>query len=126
MKLLPFNLEEALKDPARVVYRNGEKPLEWHWMGKANQEDYCITSVLSDGSFETHLINGRTLLGWDTDSSDLMLLPLPEKTYWVNVYENDVSNHYLFTGISVYECEEDAIAMIDKDLIYIKTISFTI
>lgn len=123
LSLLPFNLEEALKNPDRVVYRNGEKPLEWHWMGKANQEDYCITSVLSDGSFETHLINGRTLLGWNTDSSDLFLLPLPERRYWVNVYAR---NEFVSIGDAVYPSEEEAKKNASIIRPYIKSISFTI
>jgi hypothetical protein len=33
----PFNLETALKHPEWVYFRNGEKPLEWHWFKKHNR-----------------------------------------------------------------------------------------
>lgn len=42
-EMIPFNLEEALKNPDRVIYRNGEKPLEWHWFKTAQLQIVSIT-----------------------------------------------------------------------------------
>lgn len=125
MNLLPFNLEEALKHPERVVYRNGEKPLEWHWFDHSDQESFCIVSIDSERSILTHKICG-SFPSIPTDSPYfLFLLPPPEKRYWVNVYED--KTECLVTG-KICESEEECNKRIDIGLpvTFIKTISFTI
>lgn len=120
MTLLPFNLEEALKQPDRVVYRCGAKPLEWHWF-KESSHTYQIYSVMPDG--DTRSSNKE---GFDYEGSiscyDLMLLPFPEKTYWVNVYEVQGK-----IQLSVpFESEIKAFQETVLPLKLIKRISFTI
>lgn len=121
-EMIPFNLEEALKNPDRVVYRNGEKPLEWHWFEKVQQNQECITSVRQDGLLETHFSSGTVFKDGCEDSHNLLLLPLPEKRYWVNVHkEGDL----LLMG-SIYYTEDLALRQALGHSNYIKTISFTI
>lgn len=83
---LPFNLEEALKSPERVVHRNGERPLEWFYFKN------CITRwpvgvVISSGGLSAYDVEGNYQISKTTNSLDLMLLPLPKKTYYINVLE---------------------------------------
>lgn len=119
-ELLPFNLEEALKNPERVVYRNGEKPLEWHLFEKLASK-HKLYSITKSGIMG-HMVNG---LSYDNESKhpyDLLLLPLPEKRYWVNVHkEGDL----LLIG-SIYYTEDLALRQALGHSNYIKTISFTI
>lgn len=120
-ELLPFNLEEALKDPARVVYRNGERPLEWHWLEKASENQESIVSVSCNGTVLQHYQKGGFYSNI-TCQNDLLLLPPPEETYWANVYKNE-------RGVTIgrpHDSEEKAkssVLFIDH---YVKTISFTI
>ena len=121
-ELLPFNLEEALKNPDRVVYRNGEKPLEWHWFGSL-EEPYTLYSVTGDKELKSHKKNGRWKSETYRANYDLMLLPIPEKRYWVNVY--DVWG-YISISRDVYNSEEEAKINASSSEYYLKTISFTI
>lgn len=125
LNLLPFNLEEALKNPERVVYRNGEKPLEWHWFKSADQSKDCIVNLDKDLDINTNKINGSfgELMG---SRYDLMLLPLPEKRYWVNVYKDHDSNDILVCGHVVFDSEDGAKFGVDSTRHFLKTISFTI
>ena len=119
-KLLPFNLEEALKNPERVVYRCGAKPLEWHWF-KESSHTCQIYSVMSNGDTVSSTKEGFDYAG-KTSPHDLMLLPIPEKTYWVNVYEVQGK-----IQLSVpFESEIKAFQERVLPLKLIKTISFTI
>lgn len=122
MTLLPFNLEEALKNPERVVYRSGAKPLEWHWFEKCSVDNRLVTIMANklplflrdNGKVCDDLISEHCY--------DLMLLPIPEKTYWVNVYEVQGK-----IQLSVpFESEIKAFQEIVLPLKLIKTISFTI
>lgn len=65
----PFNLETALKHPERVYFRNGEKPLEWHWFEKSISL-YPITIIGVDGNYNTAKKDGQ-LFG--VDNNDLIL-----------------------------------------------------
>ena len=73
-ELLPFNLEEALKNPERVVYRNGEKPLEWHWFDKAFS-NFSVYSIKQNGMIEDHLIDGSVIDKVCPNEYDLLLHP---------------------------------------------------
>lgn len=120
---LPFNLEEALKSPERVVYRNGEKPLEWHYLKSSKEVSRKIISVTPLGHTRTHAIGGYWNLG-DTSKGDLLLLPLPKTTYWINVMEEEFSGVIYITGPWRSEAEAfQQITMPDK---CIKTITFEV
>lgn len=122
MNLLPFNLEEALKDPARVVYRNGEKPLEWHYFESCTTPfPICLTN--SQGRLLSYTKDGFLHLN-EKNYLDLFLLPLPEKTYWVNVFKVNEEVHL----IGPYESEREAFDDVGeyRGFIFLKTISFTI
>ncbi len=71
-----FNLKKALANPELVVYRNGKKPKEWHWFRKANQNGYCIYSVIGDGNVTEHIKTGDNRF-WD--SYTLVLLSEPKR-----------------------------------------------
>ena len=77
LNLLPFNLEEALKNPERVVYRNGEKPLEWHWFEKADQSGLCVCSYDLSNDINTHFIDGSYHLDKSSCKYDLFITPKP-------------------------------------------------
>jgi hypothetical protein len=91
--LLPFNLEVALKHPEMVVFRNGKKPLDWHYFDKAVNNDYPIISVTTDGDI-CYSTKGGSYHKYEDDEHplDLMLLPefTPEegKWYWAK-YRKD-------------------------------------
>lgn len=83
MNLLTFNLEEALKNPERVVYRNGEKPLEWHWFKHAQWQ---IVSVTPQKEIQVNYDNGHSGSYDEFDeyigtksSYDLLLKPIAEQ-----------------------------------------------
>jgi hypothetical protein len=109
--LLPFDLEVALKHPDRVVYRNGGKPLEWHYFDKAVNDAYPIYFVSSDGNIRSCTKEGRyTSYEPPEHPLDLMLLPefTPEegKWYWVKTHGIDFcpmifsESRYWCVGIS--------------------------
>ena len=122
---LPFNLEEALKAPERVVYRGGNKPLEWHWFERGAVNGRLVT-ILVDGSLWKLSDNGKVYNDLKSEHVyDLMLLPLPKKKYWVNVMEERSLRGGLYvTGPWESEAEAfDEIPLTDK---LIKTITFEI
>lgn len=126
LNLLPFNLEEALKNPERVVYRNGEKPLEWHWFKSADQSKDCIVNLDKDLDINTNKINGSfgELMG---SRYDLMLLPLPEKRYWVNVFKHFGGELHLSRVLySENDANQSKVCTPNNHYTFIKTISFTI
>lgn len=130
INLLPFNLEEALKNPERVVYRNGEKPLEWHYFKYAQWQ---IVSITPQKEIQVNYENGANhcydefdeYLGTNS-SHDLLLLPITEKRYWVNLYKDHESNDILFCGHVVFDSEDGARFGVDFTRHFLKTISFTI
>lgn len=120
-ELLPFNLEEALKNPERVVYRNGEKPFEWHWF-EHMPDEACIISVRK-GSYWSHNKTGFYNNDESGCSVDLMLLA--ENRYYINVYDNGK----IWKGFDcshVFDSENSAKIFIEPNKTFIKTISFTI
>lgn len=123
-EFLPFNLEEALKAPERVVYRNGEKPLEWHWF-KSCTTRWSVSAVAPDGRPSIYDAEGYIDYGKDPDVKDLMLLPLPKKKYWVNVMEEQSLRGGLYvTG--PWESEAEAFNEVPLPDKLVKTITFEI
>ena len=126
MNLLPFNLEQALKHPDRVVFNNGTAPLQWHYFDKRPSRDKILaidkySTVRSYGEDGRFSPDGRP----SSVTSDLFLLPIPEKRYWANVYKDP--DRGICTGYMTYSSEEMARLHISKvEDEYIKTISFTI
>jgi len=123
MNLLPFNLEEALKDPSRVVFNNGTAPLQWHYFDKRPSRDKILaidkySTVRSYGEDGRFSPDGRP----SSVTSDLFLLPIPEKRYWANVYMD--SDGKPFIGSKAFEV--DLSDELKTSSNYIKTISFTI
>ena len=120
---LPFNLEEALKAPERVVHRNGERPLEWFYFKN------CITRwpvgvVLPSGGLSAYDVEGNYQISKTTNSLDLMLLPLPKTTYWINAMEEEFSGVIYITGPWRSELEAfQQMAVPDK---FVKLITFEI
>lgn len=83
LNLLPFNLEEALKNPERVVYRNGEKPLEWHYFKYAQWQ---IVSITPQKEIQVNYVNGANHCYDEFDeylgtksSYDILLKPIAEQ-----------------------------------------------
>lgn len=96
-EFLPFNLQEALKAPERVVYRNGQKVLEWHYFDNCSS-GYPIAAVTPSGGLVAYDIGGSYNISKDDHSLDLMLLPLPKKKYWINVMQEEFSGVLYVTG----------------------------
>lgn len=119
---LPFNLQDALKSPERVVYRNGEKPLEWYHLKSSQEDGRKIISVTPLGNTRTHTINGSWNTG-DPSEDDLLLLPLPKTTYYVNLMESMGCKLYV-TG--PWKSEAQALYEIGLPDRLIKTLKFEI
>ena len=115
--LIPFNLEEALKNPDRVVYRDGSKPLEWHWFESKD----CLFAVHTRDGILTHNKCGRYFAGVP-HKLDLFLLPEAKKEYFINVYD---VNGVVYAS-KPFNSAEQAGSEMEFPLKFIKTISFTI
>ena len=80
----PFNLETALKHPEWVYFRNGEKPLEWHWFEKYNSE-YPLVAISNNNNTiyisKVGFVHNREKL-----SCYDLILRVPYVTRWINVY----------------------------------------
>lgn len=100
MKLLDFDLEIALKHPERVVFENGEKPVDWKYFDKAVNL-YVIVTVDKTGYFGTFTKTGE-INPYLSPQKNLKLLP-ETKTYWYCLYEY---NGYKKTT-NIYENKED-------------------
>lgn len=88
----PFNLETALKHPEWVYFRNGEKPLEWHWFEKATRNSE-ICSININGDMCLHLSDGS--MAFVTTSHDYdLILRVPYKEVWVVFYEGSDAYWY--------------------------------
>jgi hypothetical protein len=85
-KLLPFDLEVALKQPKRVVYRNGEKPLGWHYFDVEG-----LDMPIIDTQGETYTKDGKFRYDGGESNYDLFLLPefTPEEGKWYWVQQNE-------------------------------------
>ena len=85
----PFNLETALKHPDWVYFRNGEKPLEWHWFEKAAEDSFPLIAINQSGRKISNTKYGFF------DISELpngynLILRVPYREVWVNVYPDAV------------------------------------
>lgn len=117
MNYLPFNLEEALKNPKRAIYRNGDKPDRLIHTPEYN--DYAIITF-KNGTMLLHLESGRN---FESHDCDLLLLPIPVQEYYAIVFINEHGDKELSPMMD----EDDlAIALQAEGLIHIKTINFTV
>lgn len=82
----PFDLEKALAGHP-IVYRNGRKPKEWHYL-KFLDGEYCVVTVNELGSTEWCTVNGENACN---DNHDLFLAP-KEETLWVAVAKKAIGN----------------------------------
>lgn len=119
--LMPFNLEEALKNPERVVYGNGKKPLEWHFIKSATPNCKIVT-VDSSRDILTHSELGRFSVRGVDSSFDLFLAFVTEKRYWLNIYEG-VNEPFVSKA---FKSEQDAYVEMELPMKLIKRISFTV
>ncbi len=74
MNTVKFNLKKALANPELVVYRNKEKPKEWHWLKTADQKSYCIVSIYTHGEMLTHTKRGFDCAYLGNSEYDLLLI----------------------------------------------------
>lgn len=84
MKLLDFDLEIALKQPERVVYSDGEKPLDWKYFDKGITT-YLIVTIDKKGDFATFTKTGE-INQYSFYQKNLKLLP-ETKTYWYCLFK---------------------------------------
>lgn len=82
--LLPFDLEEAKKDPSRVRYEHGEKPVEIVFLNKSLYHE--VITVQSNGIVFQH-----------STKSDKIGLRLTPKRMFINKYSN---GPILWSGVS--------------------------
>ena len=80
----PFNLETALKHPEWVYFRNGEKPLEWHWFENLKSK-WVITSIDMDGGLCTQRKDGTHSPKIDFESIHDLILRVPYQTVYVSI-----------------------------------------
>lgn len=81
-KLLPFDLEIALKQPERVVTAKGRKVSEMHRFSTSSGRNLV---VIIEGGFYTYFDNGKYWMDASHYDHDLFLLP-EKKKIWINVY----------------------------------------
>ena len=98
MNLKPFNLEEALKNPNRVVTRDGIKVEQ---LNKFEVNTRFSLFAVFKGSVESFGIDGKWC--YDDTSRDLFLLP-ETKTVWVVVIINPFNLDISYT----FNSEEEA------------------
>jgi len=101
----PFNLETALKHPEWVYFRNGEKPLEWHWFEKAAKDNFPLIAINKSGGKISNTKYGFF------DISELpngynLILRVPYVIRWANIYP-----HYL------YDSKENADSFAEEERI---------
>ena len=100
----PFNLETALKHPDWVYFRNGEKPLEWHWFEKATSI-YTIVAINAGGGHHSIKKDGVCFSLDGMGKTDL-ILRVPYVIRWANIYP-----HYL------YDSKENADSFAEEERI---------
>ena len=116
MKLLDFNLEEALKEPERVVFADGTKVDDWYYF-KGASEFYPVL-VYGKGSIEGYSIGGRYSMNEVDKELDLKLLP-KTKTWHFCVY----SSSSLYAS-ALYESREVMLKVL-KDEIILQEYTYT-
>lgn len=89
--LLPFDLEVALKQPKRVVFRNGKKPKQWHYFDK-RETPYKLCLLDEHDLISANAISGEYINDSVKEHEyDLFLLPefTPEegKWYWTQLHK---------------------------------------
>lgn len=89
-ELLPFDLEVALKEPERVVCRNGEKPSELYYF-KTSKSDYPVTAVVNKLIY-VFTVKGE-YLNDEEYKYDLFLLP-KKITLWMVVCKEKYDSRY--------------------------------
>lgn len=98
-ELIPFDLEEALKEPNRVRTRTGDKVL-WSYF-KVDKEFPIVYFTDALYAFMCVATNGLALGNRENDY-DLMLVKKKE-TVWFGLYKN---NHGVLSATPVYRAEE--------------------
>lgn len=99
MNLKPFNLEEALENPERVVTRDGRKVTQ---LTKFDCSfPYPLYAVIQ-GTLKKFTLNGLYIDGHN-DNTDLFLLP-QTKTLWIVIIQ---TKDYNFTSLT-FETDEKA------------------
>jgi hypothetical protein len=87
----PFDLETALKHPEWVYFRKKGKPDFWRNY-PSDRQAYSITAIDCDGICYKLLQEG---LGNPIRENDYdLILRVPERTVWVNIYPNGLSYYY--------------------------------
>jgi hypothetical protein len=95
----PFNLETALKHPDWVYFRNGEKPLEWHWFEKAAKDNFPLIAINKSGGKISNTKYGFF------DISELpngynLILRVPYQTVFVVLQSNGDAKWYKNEGLA--------------------------
>jgi hypothetical protein len=96
----PFNLETALNHPEWVYFRNGEKPLEWHWFEKAKEDNFPIISIDVRGNKISTCRKGFFNASEILHGNDL-ILRVPYVTKFANIYYDTKKAFF-------YDSEEEA------------------
>lgn len=115
-EIQPFNLETALKHPEWVYFRNGEKPLEWHWFKTAQWQ---IVSISPKKEIQVNYKNGAYHYDDEMDayfnpnSPYDLILRVPYREVWVNIYPNgncvwydtkEEANEYTSNSTTIVAC----------------------
>jgi hypothetical protein len=87
----PFNLETALKHPEWVYFRNGEKPLEWHWFEKSTSI-YTIVAINAGGGHHSIKKDGVCFSLDGMGKTDL-ILRVPYYNRWICLYPSKYTLH---------------------------------
>ena len=84
-KVQPFDLDTALANPDWVYFRNGEKPLEWHWFKTLTTNRPIIAVLPEGGRVDSFCKRGFYYTGMRKSELDLVL-HVPEKKIKITVF----------------------------------------
>jgi hypothetical protein len=107
----PFNLETALKHPEWVYFRNGEKPLEWHWFEKINS-GWVIYAINQTGGTSLCRKDGTYNATLKIESPYDLILRVPYMEVWVNIYKDRTARYHLTKEKADFHAKENRIACV--------------
>ena len=107
-ELVEFNLEEALQEPERVRFRNGETPLEWHYFASLSGGICPIVAIANNTKIHTTK-NGYQVNKNEETNYDLMLVKKKE-VVWFGLYKD---KHGVMYTTDVQNTKEEVEEYID-------------
>lgn len=113
--LVPFNYDEAVKNPEMVRYANGEKPVRVIFVPEANGRGKIIT-IPGKGDIECHCVDGQVLSNGEFVSPSFDLR-LEVQEMIVCLFKNSNGNPFcteIFSSVEKAKDHPDRLEKLDK------------